>query len=64
MYTQFKLKALPFISTLDMSFFLRLAFFIGVTAVCVHLTNFLKSDMVSLQGEEVNSPNKYSKTFG
>lgn len=62
--TQIKLKTIPILKTLDLSFFVRLAFF-GVVIYSFGSMAQRSSDvMMAVKEDARNSPNKFSKTLG
>ena len=62
--TQVKLKVVPFLKTLDLSFFMRLAFFSGIVYMLGKMMSGSHDFKVPIEEEGSNSPNKFSKTFG
>ena len=62
--TLFKLQMLPFIRTLDFSFFVRLALFGGVLYVFGNRFKTLNEERVVCKQEGPDSPTRFSKTFG
>ena len=62
--TLFKLQMLPFIRTLDFSFFARLALFGGVLDVFGNRFKPLNEERVVFKQEGPDSPTRFSKTFG
>lgn len=62
--TQIKLKTIPFLKTLDLGFFIRVAIFGGIVYFLGFGMANSKDLKVSVKEEGSNSPNKYSKTFG
>ena len=62
--TLFKLQMLPFIRTLDFSFFARLVLFGGVLYVFGNRFKTLNEERVVCKQEGPDSPTRFSKTFG
>ncbi len=59
-----KIKAIPILQSLDLSFFLRLTFFAGIVYFFAFMMTESKEHMVAVKEEARNAPNKFSKTFG
>ncbi len=62
--TRVKLQLLPFLRSLDMTFFMRLFFFGGVLFLFSNRLKTLESEKVTCKQEGLDSPTRYSKTFG
>lgn len=62
--TYIKLKTLPFLQTLDLSFFVRLFLFFGTIYFASSMLNHSKDHLVMVKEEGKHSANKFSKTFG
>lgn len=63
-WTQVKLKSIPFLKSLDASFFVRVAIFASVLYGIGLMLKQSKEFMVAVKEEGSSTPNKYSKTFG
>lgn len=62
--TQFKLRAIPILKTLDLGFFIRLAFFGGIIYAFGNMAMRSNDVLMTVKEDPSNSPNKFSKTFG
>lgn len=62
--TRYKLSVMPFLKTLDFSFFIRVALFGGILALFSIRLGKTSEERVVCKQEGPESPTRFSKTFG
>ena len=62
--TRFKLKAIPFLRSLNADFFARMVFFVAFVYYMASNSILTIERKVILPNEGPDSPTRYSKTFG
>jgi hypothetical protein len=63
-WVSFKMQTIPFLRTLDASFFARLVFFIGVSYSTLYFAANYGPKRVFVKQDGPDSATRYSKTFG
>ena len=64
MVTRAKMNLIPFVRTLDVSFFARVVLFSGICYGMCQFMNTFGPKRVLIKQEGPSSPNRFSKTFG
>ena len=64
MRTKFMVRVMPFLRSLDLSFFARLTAFVGVLYYALYMIAETNKQSFAINEPPRNSANRYSKTFG